>query len=291
MRKPLPALATSIFFMFGLVFSGEGVPVRFQEPQTSEVPSRAYLGFDRNDYPGDALLGTLRKTFSFAGYWLNAPPGESSNSWHGKREILSSNGFGFLVLFNGRSSRQLRTPSDAATLGARDATSAAEAARNERFPARTLIFLDVEEGGRMLPEQRSYVYAWVDGVNAAGYRAGIYCSGIPAKERGGTTIVTANDLRDTSDSRRMVFFVYNDACPPSTGCVFPVDPPSPQKSGVPFAEIWQFAQSPRRRALTRSCPSNYNSDGNCYALGLQGSDRVHIDLDTATSPDPSSGRN
>src|ERR1700761_7559698 len=68
-------------------------------PQT--VP-RTYLGFDRNDYPGDGVLPVLRQTFSFAGYWLNAPPGETSNTWRGKRQILQSNGFGFLVLFNGR---------------------------------------------------------------------------------------------------------------------------------------------------------------------------------------------
>jgi len=30
----------------------------------------AYLGFDRNEYPGDAALPVLRKTFSFSGYEL-----------------------------------------------------------------------------------------------------------------------------------------------------------------------------------------------------------------------------
>ena len=36
----------------------------------------------------------------------------------------------------------------------------------------------------MLPEQKAYIYAWVDGVAAAGFRAGVYCSGIAAKEGG-----------------------------------------------------------------------------------------------------------
>ena len=142
----------------------------------------------------------------------------------------------------------------------------------------------------MLPEQRSYAYAWVEGVNAAGFRAGIYCSGIPVKEAGGTIVNTANDLRDNEDGRKIIFFVYNDVCPPSTGCVFPGSPPSPSQSGIPFAANWQFAQSPRRRALTASCPSRYDSDGNCYAPLLQGPERVHLDVDSATSPDPSSGR-
>jgi hypothetical protein len=40
----------------------------------------AYLGFDRNDYPGDRSLKLLRGKFSFAGFWLNNSPGANSNS-------------------------------------------------------------------------------------------------------------------------------------------------------------------------------------------------------------------
>lgn len=286
---PISLLWVAIFLAFGVVLGSERVPESFQGIRPAQIASRTYLGFDRNDYPGDAVLEMLRKTFSFSGYWLNAPPGEASNTWQGKRKILSSNGFGFLVLFNGRLYRELRAPSDAKAIGARDAAAAVTAAEKEGFPEGTNIFLDQEEGGRMLPEQRSYAYAWVDGVNTAGFQAGIYCSGIAVTEAGGTTVITANDLRDHADSRKIIFFVYNDVCPPSTGCAFPGNPPSPPRSGIPFAAIWQFAQSPRRRALTASCPSHYDSDGNCYAPLLQPADRVHLDVDSATSPDPSSG--
>lgn len=62
----------------------------------------AYIGFDRNDYPGDATLPALRNHFAFIGYWLNDPPGEQQNTWIGKRDTLLRNNFGFLVLFNGR---------------------------------------------------------------------------------------------------------------------------------------------------------------------------------------------
>ena len=165
-----------------------------------------------------------------------------------------------------------------------------EAVKKEEFPGGTIVFLDQEEGGRMLPEQRSYVYAWVDAVNKAGFRAGIYCSGIPVREARGVIVTTAIDLRDNEEGRKIIFFVYNDACSPSTGCAFPSNPSPPTQSGIPFAAIWQFAQSPRRRALTASCPSHYDSDGNCYAPLLQRADRVHLDVDSATSPDPSSGR-
>ena len=45
--------------------------------------AQTYLGFDRNDYPGDANLKSLRQTFSYTGYWLNNPPGEKTNTWAG----------------------------------------------------------------------------------------------------------------------------------------------------------------------------------------------------------------
>ena len=52
----------------------------------------------------------------------------------------------------------------------------------------------------MLPEQKAYIYAWVDGVIAAGFRAGMYCSGIPAADDG--NVVTAKDIRDTQATAR-----------------------------------------------------------------------------------------
>ena len=51
----------------------------------------------------------------------------------------------------------------------------------------------------MLPEQKAYIYAWVDAVTAAGFRAGIYCSGIPAKDD--NNIVTAEDIRQNAGER------------------------------------------------------------------------------------------
>lgn len=244
----------------------------------------AYLGFDRNDYPGDAALATLHQTFSYTGYWLNNPPGASSNTWAGKRATLKSAGFGFLVLFNGRLYKDLKRSPEA--FGEKDAQDAISAAKREGFPAGTLIFLDIEEGGRMLPEQKAYIYRWIDDVTESGFRAGVYCSGIPAKE-GKTTIVTADDIRASAEGRQIVYWVTNDVCPPSPGCS--VSKPSPAESGVSFAEIWQFAQSPRRKDFARQC-RNYHPDGNCYPPGIDPASGLHVDVNTATSADPSSIR-
>jgi len=243
-----------------------------------------YLGFDANNYPGDASLKALHQTFAYTGYWLSPPPGEKANSWLGHRAAVESAGFGFLVLFNGRLYAELKTVANATRMGQSDARAAAAAARREGFPQATIIFLDQEQGGRMLPEQKAYIYAWVDGVIAAGFRAGIYCSGIVAVDDGNA--VTAEDIREHAGKREIVYWTINDACPPAPGCAFPVHPPSPAESGVKFAEVWQFAQSPQRKDLPGRC-TNYSRDGNCNAPGIAG---LKVDLNSATSPDPSHGR-
>jgi hypothetical protein len=258
--------------------------------QTADASSHtAYLGFDRNDYPGDANLAGLRRTFSFAGYWLNVPPGATSNTWVGKRNVVKEAGLGFLVLFNGRLDTELRKASHASALGRSDAATAIASARREGFPEGTLIFLDQEEGGRMLPEQKAYLYAWVDGVNAGRFRAGIYCSGITAPEGNGVTVITAEDIRQNAGARKIAYWVTNDACPPSPGCAFPRHAPSPSHSGVMFADAWQFAQSPKRRDVATGCRGNYASDGNCYPPGLA-RQKLFVDVDSASSEDPSAGR-
>jgi Domain of unknown function (DUF1906) len=253
-------------------------------------PEIAYLGFDRNDYPGDFYLPALKQSFSFAGYWLNAPPGAKSNGWSGKRAILRDSGFGFLVLFNGRISAELKRAADPATLAAADARNAIENAKREGFSPGTVIFLDQEEGGRLLPEQQTYLFAWAGAVNSSNFRAGVYCSGIPAKEGRNESVTTANDIHDHADSRKIVYFVYNDACPPSPGCASSKPPPSPSASGIAFADVWQFAQSPRRKDFARACPANYDRDGNCYPPPGIGAGPIYLDLDSATSADPSNGR-
>ena len=255
--------------------------------QTSSGQS-AYLGFDRNDYPGDQNLKLLRQTFSYSGFWLNNPPGASRNTWTGKRQAIAAEGFGFLVLFNGRLYAEIKKFPNAATLGKADADTAVSAARREGFAPRTIIFLDQEQGGRLLPEQRAYLHAWVDGVNAGGFRAGVYCSGIPYQEDKHTVVITAEDIRKNSGGRDIVYWVTNDACPPSPGCMLK-NPPPPAQSGVPFASVWQFAQSPKRPDVAGRCPA-YHRDGNCYLPAIDPALHLHVDVNSATTDDPSETR-
>lgn len=249
-----------------------------------------YLGVDRNDYPGDAAMRTMRQTFAFTGYWLSNPPGEKHDSWQGNRKTVEDLGYGFLLLFNGREYAYLKASGNAARVGRGDAGTAVWSAKHEGFPRGAIIFLDQEQGGRMLPEQLAYILAWVDGVVRGGFRAGVYCSGIPFRESSTVSVVTANDIHDHAGGRDIHFFVSNDQCPPAPGCVFPKPAPDPVKSGVAFADAWQFAQSPRRPDMTASCRQTYAQDGSCYPPNLSQSSGVYVDVDTANSADPSQVR-
>ena len=101
---------------------------------------------------------------------------------------------------------------------------------------------------------------------------------------------TANDIREHAGGRDIHFFVSNDKCGPSRGCVFPNPAPKPSGSGVAFAEAWQFAQSPRRPEMTASCRQTYAQDGNCYPSGMSPTSGLYVDVNTANSPDPSQAR-
>jgi hypothetical protein len=247
-------------------------------------PPKSYLGFDKNDYPGDALLPGLRRSFAYTGYWLNNPPGENSNSWTGKRATLKANGFGFMILYNGRLDAELKGK-DAAALGRADAAAAIAAAQREGFGSETILFLDQEEGGRLLPEQSAYLFSWIEAVRSSSHRPGVYCSGIPVPDGSGK-ISTASDI--LSHDSKLALWVANDQCPPAPGCVLPKKSLKAASSGVSQAMVWQYTQSPRR-PFARQCAATYAADNNCYAPGLPHSAQTFLDLNVSASPDPSSG--
>jgi hypothetical protein len=235
----------------------------------------AYAGFDRNDYPGDAALPELRKHFAFTGYWLTNPPGETHNTWVGKRTTLLRQGFGFLVVANGRLDkeilRSMKQGKPAAMLAQQDAATVVAAARREGFPPRTILFLDQEEGGVLLPEQTAYLLAWTEAVADSDYLPGVYASGQPVPNGQGAdgrpaTITTIQDIRArvaAGHLHEVAFWVAQDACPPAPGCV--VQPPPPELSGTPNVAAWQYSQSPRRKNITQACGKTYDKDGNCYS--------------------------
>jgi hypothetical protein len=264
-------------------------------PSTSAkqpVTSPSYVGFDTNDYPGDDALPALRRHFAFAGYWLNNPPGDNQNNWKGKREAMLRAGFGFMVLANGRLEAEIgkakKSGTTPAALGEKDAQDAVNAGHREHFPARTTIFLDQEEGGRLTPDQSAYLLAWTEAVARSGYVPGIYASGQAVGDGPGKTITTVRDVREQVAAKHLhevAVWVYQDACPPANGCS--LQPPPMAASGTPDIVLWQYAQSPRRKSITAACSRTYAADGNCYAPDIP---KLMLDLSVSSSPDPSHGR-
>jgi hypothetical protein len=260
--------------------------------QPGSAGSGQWLGFDRNDYPGDDAMAGLHKTFAFTGYWLTNPPGESANSWVGKRAVLRAQGWGFLVLANGRLDAEILKAQKGGTApaeqGRQDAAVAVANARKEGFPAQTVVFLDQEEGGRLLAEQAAYLLGWTEAVAGSGFRAGVYASGQQVEDSPGQKIDTVEDIRarvKTGHLHDVAIFAALDQCPPAPGCTLHALPlsatPDPQIS------VWQYAQSPRRPEITKACAATYAADGNCYAPGFPG---LFLDMNVAGSGDPSSGR-
>jgi len=261
------------------------------DPPSSDI-NRVYAGFDRNDYPGDTTMQALRGSFAFTGYWVTPPPEERSNSWLGKRATLRQQGWGFLVLANGRLGKEIlkarKTGTAPAQLGRNDAQVAVAAAKSEGFPAHAIIFLDQEDGGRLLDEQAEYLLAWTEAVAASSYRPGVYASGQPVPDDPGKTIDTVQHIRTLVKAQHLhdvAIFDYQDACPPAPGCTLHPKPLS--AAGEPDLIAWQYAQSPRRPEITAACKRTYDVDGNCYPPGFPS---VQIDLDAAASADPSNGR-
>jgi Domain of unknown function (DUF1906) len=259
---------------------------------SAQSPGSPFVGFDRNDYPGDDTMSSMHNTFNFTGYWLTTPPGENTNTWAGKRDLLRSQGWGFLVLANGKLDAEIlkaqKSGTTPATLGKRDATNAVAAAKREGFPAQTIIFLDQEEGGRLLDEQAAYLLGWTEAVAASDYRPGVYASGQRVQDSPGVWIDTIEDIRarvKKGGLHEIAIFNALDRCPPSPGCTLHAKP----LSATPDLNLtaWQYSQSPRRPEITQSCGSTYAADGNCYAPGFPS---VFLDMDAADSADPSHGR-
>ena len=164
------------------------------------------------------------------------------------------------------------------------------------FPPDVLIFLDQEEGGRLLPEQAAYLFAWIDAVRGAGARAGVDCSGIAAP--GGDVRSARRRILPSGRTRECLRITPPKAKARMVGWRFGLRMPMSARTGLracrpavgrggfsgdsAFATVWQYAQSPRRTKFSAGCPANQAADGNCYAPGCP--QREHLWTWTRRTP-------
>ena len=70
----------------------------------SQVAQTSYVGFDTGEYPGDDAMRAWRtgdSPYSWTGYYLPSPC-HTDDGWSGKRETLTSMGYGLAVLYVGQ---------------------------------------------------------------------------------------------------------------------------------------------------------------------------------------------
>ena len=125
----------------------------------------------------------------------------------------------------------------------------------EGFPPGSIIFLDIEEGGRLAPFYYDYLSAWIDALARFHYRSGAYCSGVPVNDGNGKTITTMKDLQEHLKGGKLTFWIFNDVCPPSPGCVFPQTPPGRCPEWLSRSGCLAVRAIPRRKDRTR-CARN-----------------------------------
>ncbi len=227
------------------------------------------------------LFPFCEKRLPSASYWLSPPPLEKTNTWRRPARTIT---FARIRLFASvpRPSES-RTQERSGSGRRRELSTRATRLPPQRAKAfqRKRSFFSILKKAAACPRRITLICTpGLEGLAEAGYRSGAYCSGIPIKEEPGVTITTADDIRAHAPSADFVYFVFNDVCPPSPGCTFPQNPPAPATSGIPYAALWQYAQSPRRMERTAHCAPGYHADGNCYAPG----DTAHawfLDADTA----------
>lgn len=200
-----------------------------------------FPGFDTREYPGDAAMAQwrARSPYRWVGYYLSAPC-YTGTSWTGKREVLGKMGWGTAVLYvgeqdwpagdepptNGAPTRCTRSNVNAER-GAADGTAAAAAARAEGFPARAVIYLDIERADTVTAAMAAYARGWAAAVRSDGYVPGLYAH---ARNAEGLLEAMRPAGAPTAD---VPLWVASQAG-------FDLEQP-PSASGVAGAEVWQGA--------------------------------------------------
>lgn len=222
-----------------------------------------YAGIDRLGYPGDATMQQLwdSTNLTWSGFYLAPAPSQHNTSWMTHYAFLRSMGWGIAPIYVGQQQPEPNSPGShnvSAGQGTLDAADAIMLATTAGIPPGSVLYLDIETGGPIQPGLADYYRAWVEGVAAGGFRPGVYCSFLLAKQ------LFALDARP-------VFWTFNInrfRNGPTATYQDPFPAPEPVFSRVEIAAAWQLAQN--------------------AVLGLPANQTVRpMDLDSCCMRDPS----
>ncbi|HZB93335.1 MAG TPA: glycoside hydrolase domain-containing protein [Stellaceae bacterium] len=217
-----------------------------------------FAGFDRSDYPGDAVMAWLKAhtNLVWCGYYLGPAPSHAGTSWMGKRATIAALGLGIAPIYVGQQVTGPGSKHPSLDQGTTDGEHAADLLESESFARGSCIYLDLENGPPLTQRLRDYVAGWCDAVSARGFSPSVYCSHAFAEQ--------IHQLR--SQARVWAFKVSTTAPHPVPGTNFPTADPA--GCGYPGAFVWQLGQ-------------------NCQVTAPGAAlDTVTLDLDVAVTNDP-----
>jgi hypothetical protein len=240
-------------------------PGRLGQAQTSTIVfdqgARTYMsghaGFDRSDYPGDAVMDWLKVNTNlvWCGYYLAPAPSHGGTSWMGKRAKLAGDGWGIAPLYVGEQVIPPGSENPSAAKGTLDGNEAVKFMTHEDFAPGSCVYLDLEDGS--LPQHLAdYTKEWIKAVAGRGFQPGVYCSHRIADKVNGLA----------QNVRIWAFSVPTTDAHNSPGPPFRDDNPS--GSGFAKAVAWQLDQNGTIRV-----PPAHNGE-------------LVVDLDSAATPDP-----
>lgn len=224
----------------------------------------AFAAFDRDIYPGDAIMAALKSGTNLAicGVYLAPAPSHGDTSWMPAALPARQAGWGTAAIYVGQ---ELPTgPGQhkvTAAQGQLDGVDAVALALSAGYDPGARVFLDLENPGMAAPGPMAYVTAWALTVQGAGLQPDIYVGhGGAAAIRAALTSAGVKGLSPKSGwAYRVATVALHDVATISTA--------DPSGSGDPAALGWQH-------------------DQNCN-IAVPGHGKLNVDLSTFAVRDPS----
>jgi hypothetical protein len=197
-----------------------------------------FAGLDRSQYPGDAAMQQLfnNSNLAWTGFYLAPAPSHGETSWMTHFATLQGLGWGIAPIYVGQQQPEPNSPGShnvTAAQGTLDAANAILLAATAGIPEDSVLYLDIETGGPIQPGLAAYYTSWVAGVAGGGYRPGVYCSFLLAKQLYGLDHRPVFWTFNLNKFRSGLTAHYND----------PFPAPEPVFSTVDIADAWQLAQN------------------------------------------------
>jgi len=216
-----------------------------------------FAGFDRSDYPGDAVMAWLKANTNlvWCGYYLAPSPSHPGTTWMTRRASLQAAGWGIATLYVGQQVIPPGSQNPSAETGVSDGNQAVSLMGSEGFAAGSCVYLDLENGPPLTDPQRDYVANWCDTVQSGGYQPGVYCSHL-----------LAMDVHTLRPNCRIWAFKVATTQPHPVPAPYP--DPNPSGCGYIGAYVWQLGQN----CMINVAPAILST--------------LDVDLDSAITSDP-----